>query len=109
MMLRDAAGEHTLVKYDQKMLDLDKAWQGSNDPFCAEYEFVKAAIADKVYIDERLKGKTMGSIDLMELTALAIEVSATYAQRIAEMKARMIAEQQEILNPGKSKAFKAVE
>jgi len=99
MFYTDEKGEqHELAKFDQAMGAAQALYQqegASQDPAVREkalghqYDFLKKAVLDKDWLAETLRGKTLASIDIVELGSLTLEIEYAYQAKIFETMERV--------------------
>ena len=73
-----------------------------------QYNFVKAAIVSGEYLDKRLGGKSLATIDYCELSVVCIEVISAYQLRIIEAKQKANKLRDGLLDGINSRGFKNV-
>ena len=80
--------------------EMDKVTQTqtATERFRAEYEFLKK-IMPSDYLSQRLEGKKMDEVDLVELSVLYHEIAAAYSKPVIEAQAAAIAAQAEPVKP----------
>lgn len=73
-----------------------------------QYDFVKSAIVSDEYLDKRLGGKSLATIDYCELSVVCIEVISAYQLRIIEAQQKANKLRADLLNGASTRGFKNV-
>ena len=114
MLYTDENGEEVeLARFTKALGDKQDAFDkaaAAKDPTVSakQYDFVKSAIVSDGYLDKRLGGKSLATIDYCELSVVCIEIKAAYQMRIIEAQLKANKLREEIINGANPRGFKAV-